>query len=66
VGRYDRAHEFTHRDVLDHRRNVIDQQGLTEQLDTNLAFQDALRELNAKLHVFRDGFVERMPEEQAP
>lgn len=66
IVRYDCAHGFVHRDVLNHRGEVIDKQPLPEQHDLNVALQVAIAEMKAERGRFRAAFERRMRQESKP
>lgn len=58
--RYDCAHDFVHRDVLNHRGNVVDKQPVLDQLDRNAALEDALLDLNTNWEQYVARFLAGM------
>ncbi len=66
VVRYDCAHGFAHRDLLDHRGVLVEKNWLVEQANLNDAFQEANDEIKTEWRTFRAAFVDRMGKEHIP
>ncbi len=62
VVRYDCAHGFPHRDILDHRGDLLEKKPLAEQINLNAAFQEAMDEIKTEWRTFRAAFGDRMEE----
>ena len=57
VVRYDCAHGFVHRDVLNRRGDIVDKQPYAEQVDLNAALNDALADLTSEWESYRARFL---------
>jgi hypothetical protein len=60
VVRYDCAHDFIHRDILNFRGEVVDKQPVPEQLNRNVALNDALLDLRTNWERYLARFVAGM------
>lgn len=63
VVRYDCAHGFPHRDILDHRGRLIDKQPLVEQVNLDKALKEAMAEIRNDWWHYRGAFLRRIAEE---
>lgn len=63
VVRDDCAHDFVHRDSLNHRGDVVDKQRVSDQVDRKAALDDALLDLETNWERYLARFVAEMPGE---
>ncbi len=61
VVRYDVAHGYAHRDLLNHEGDVIDKRPMSEHLGRKEALQEAMGDLKSNWHSYRENFVARLP-----
>lgn len=59
--RYDTAHGFAHRDLLDWHGNVIDKEPLPEWMSLNEALTYAQQQLRSNAEAYRTAFLGRKP-----